>query len=83
MIAGERISDRAAVEQVRAKSTCTNPGTDKKGRGIDKKEDGENDHHKDGGQTEYRNQHQKDKNWSRNTNQPDKSGKSTSQYNPI
>ena len=34
MIAGDWISDRAAVEKSSARSTCTNPGTDKMGSGF-------------------------------------------------
>ena len=83
MIAGDWISDRAAVEKVVREAPAQIQELIKWGVDFDKKEDGEFDLHKEGGHSEFRILHHKDNTGAEITNQPDRSGKSSSQYYHI
>ena len=60
MIAGDWISDRAAVEKVVREAPAQIQELIKWGVDFDKKEDGEFDLHKEGGHSEFRILHHKD-----------------------
>ena len=78
MIAGDWISDRAAVEKVVREAPSQIQELIKWGVEFDKKENGEFDLHKEGGHSEFRILHHKDRR--RNTDKPHQNCKSPPQY---